>query len=46
MKELEIDQIELVSGGDVVIPPIYPTISWPTDPYNPYPGPMYPNPFG
>ncbi len=46
MNELEIDQIELVSGGDVVDVPIgYPT--WPTDPYNPYPTfPTYPGPFG
>jgi hypothetical protein len=43
MNELEIDQIELVSGGDVVDPPIF-TILWPTDPYNPYP--TFPNPFG
>jgi len=45
MKELEIDQIELVSGGDVVYPPIIPIPSPYPGPTYPYPSP-YPYPFG
>jgi len=50
MKDLEIDQIEMVSGGTVV-DPIIPGYPYPTGtpPYNPFPSPYpspYPYPFG